>query len=111
MSENLGEFEYYEVASAEELEQGESLLVRIDNQTILIYRVQGGYYAIGDICTHDNGPLHEGELDGCEVICPRHGARFDIRTGRALTLPAVVDIPSYPVRVVNHTLEVGIPRD
>jgi len=111
MGENREDFEYYEVASVEDLEEGGSLLVQIDDQTILIYRVQDGFFAIGDICTHDNGPLHEGELDGCQVICPRHGARFDIRTGRALSLPAVVDIPTFPVRVINHTIEVGIPKD
>lgn len=66
---------------------------------VAIFFVQGSYYAIEDACTHDDGPLADGELDGCQVICPRHGARFDIRTGEALTLPAYRPVETYPVRV------------
>jgi 3-phenylpropionate/trans-cinnamate dioxygenase ferredoxin subunit len=58
-------------------------------------------HAIEDRCTHDDGPLCEGEWDSdaCEVVCPRHGARFDLRTGAALTLPAYLPVETYPVRV------------
>lgn len=66
-----------------------------------VYNCGGVLYAIEDRCTHDDGKLCEGEWDveRCEVICPRHGARFDIRTGDALTLPAYIPVAAYPVRV------------
>jgi len=66
---------------------------------VAVFYVDGNYYAIEDVCTHDDGPLAEGELEGCQIICPRHGARFDIRTGEALTLPAYRPVESFPVRV------------
>ena len=66
---------------------------------VAVFYVEAAYYAIEDLCTHDDGPLAEGELDGCQVICPRHGARFDIRTGEALTLPAYRPVESFPVRI------------
>jgi 3-phenylpropionate/trans-cinnamate dioxygenase ferredoxin subunit len=75
----------------------------------VIFNIAGGLFAIGDVCSHDDGPLGDGMLDGEQVVCPRHGARFDLRSGEALGLPAVVDIPAYPVRVVEAQIEVGIP--
>jgi 3-phenylpropionate/trans-cinnamate dioxygenase ferredoxin component len=63
-----------------------------------VFFVEGEYHAIEDLCTHDDGPLAEGELDGCQVICPRHGARFDIRTGEALSLPAYRPVEAFKVR-------------
>lgn len=67
---------------------------------ILVVNCEGRLYAIEDRCTHDDGPLAEGRLvDGCQVECPRHGARFDAATGRALTLPAIRPVASFPVRV------------
>ena len=70
-----------------------------------------GFYAIADLCSHDNGPVGEGELNDTEIKCPRHGARFDLTSGKALSMPAVVDIPAYPVRVVNEMIEVGVPNE
>lgn len=66
---------------------------------VAVFYVDGAYHAIEDLCTHDDGPLAEGELDGCQIICPRHGARFDIRTGEALTLPAYRPVEAYAVQV------------
>jgi 3-phenylpropionate/trans-cinnamate dioxygenase ferredoxin subunit len=82
--------------------------VEIDGQAVVIFNVGGQYYGIADECSHDGGVLGDGELDGCEIICPRHGARFDIRSGKALRLPAVADIRSYPVRVEEGAVQVGI---
>ena len=61
-------------------------MIEIDELPIAVFNVDGKFYAIGDVCTHDDGPLGDGELDGYQIICPRHGARFDIRSGKALTL-------------------------
>ena len=69
--------------------------------TIGVYNLAGELYAIEDRCSHDDGPLCEGEWDAaaCEVVCPRHGSRFDLRTGTPLSLPAYLPVETYPVRV------------
>jgi 3-phenylpropionate/trans-cinnamate dioxygenase ferredoxin component len=74
--------------------------------SVLVCNVQGELYAVADVCTHDNGPLGSSELDGCQVECPRHGARFDVRTGKVTALPAVRPIATYAVRVVDGVIEV-----
>lgn len=102
--------EFIPIASVEDLPPGERLYVEIDGKQIVVLNLAGGFFAIADVCSHDDGPLGDGELDGNEIICPRHGARFDIRTGKALALPAVVDIPAYPVRVVDGQIEIGLPK-
>ncbi len=104
-------FTFYKIASVEEIPQNERLFVEIGGLPIVIYSLNGEYYATGDVCTHDNGSLGEGRIEGYEVICPRHGARFDIRTGKVTRLPAARDIPSYPVRVTDGYLSVGITNN
>lgn len=92
------------------MEDGDRLFIENHEQEIILgLMVDGTYFAIQDVCTHDDGPLGDGDLDGCQLICPRHGARFDIRTGEALTLPAIIDVPAYLIRVVEGIIEVGIP--
>ncbi len=65
----------------------------------MLCNVAGSIYAIEDVCTHDGGELDQGELEGERIMCPRHGAYFDVTTGAALTLPAIVPVPTYRVRV------------
>lgn len=102
--------EFVEVAEEGDLPNGERLFVEIDDFSIVVFNIAGKLFAIEDVCSHDNGPLGDGELeDEFEIACPRHGGRFDLRSGEAITFPAVVDIPAYPVRVVNGVIEVGIP--
>lgn len=103
------EVDFVPVAAEGELPNGQRIFVDIDDLSIVVFNIAGTYFAIGDICSHDNGPVGEGEVEGNEIICPRHGARFDIRTGRAVTLPAVLDIPAYPVRINDGQIEVGVP--
>ena len=67
-----------------------------------------GFHAIDDLCTHDGGPLDQGKLDGIRIECPRHGAQFDVTTGRALTLPAVRPVRTYNTRVTDGTVEVEV---
>jgi 3-phenylpropionate/trans-cinnamate dioxygenase ferredoxin subunit len=92
---------FVKVARADEIAPGEKKIVEVDGVLVVVVNLDGHFYAIEDVCTHDGGPLGEGELDGCELICPRHGARFDVRTGEALTLPAFEAAPVYEVRVEN----------
>lgn len=107
LTENL---EYIEIAPASELPNGERLFVDLGDKPIVIFNIAGQYYAIGDVCTHDDGALGDGLIEGNNVVCPRHGAEFDIRTGQAVQMPAVVDIPAYPVEVRDGILFVGIPK-
>ncbi len=103
--------EYVAVASVEEIGNGQRLSFEIDYKRIAVFNVGGQYFAMADICSHDDGPLAEGEVDGLEIVCPRHGARFDLSTGEVLTLPAVFDIPVYPLRVVGGEILIGLPID
>ncbi len=101
---------YVRVAAAEDIPAGDRLLVELDGVRIAVFNLEGSYYAIEDLCTHDGGPLVEGEvLDGCQVECPRHGARFDIRTGEALSMPAFEPTPAYEVLVEDGQLFVEQP--
>ena len=104
------QYQFYEIASIEDIPSGERIFLEIGPHHIVLFNLAGNFYAIGDICTHDDGPLGDGELDGYQIICPRHGARFDIRSGTALALPAVIDTPSYPTRVVDGKIEIGVPN-
>ena len=101
---------FLDIAPAGELPEGERLFIEVEGRSIVIFNLAGKFYAIGDVCSHDNGPVGDGEIEEHEIICPRHGARFDIRTGKATSLPAVVDIPSYPVRVEGNMIEIGLPQ-
>jgi 3-phenylpropionate/trans-cinnamate dioxygenase ferredoxin subunit len=104
------ECEFYEIAAAEDIPNGERLFVEIDEAYLVVFNIAGDIYAIEDVCSHDDGPLGDGDLEGHEVVCPRHGARFDVRTGKALTFPAVEDIPAYPVQIVDGKIQVGLPK-
>ena len=90
---------FVRVASVDEVPVGGRKLVFLDDGPALLMNVGGSYFCIADLCTHDDGPLAQGELDGYEIECPRHGALFDIRTGAALTLPATAPTPIYQVKV------------
>jgi 3-phenylpropionate/trans-cinnamate dioxygenase ferredoxin subunit len=103
--------EYYEIASVDDLANGERLFLEIGSHYLVLFNIGGDYYAIADLCSHDDGPLGDGELSDHAIICPRHGARFDLRTGKALSFPAVEDIPAYPVRVRDDKIEVGLPEE
>lgn len=102
--------DFVEIAPASELPNGERLFVDLGDKPIVIFNIAGQLFAIGDVCTHDDGPLGDGLLEGNNVVCPRHGAEFDVRNGKAMQMPAVIDIPAYPVLVKNGSIFVGIPR-
>jgi len=102
-------YRFFQIVSQDSLPNGERLFVEVEGLPIVILNIGGIFYAIDDVCTHDNGPLGDGDLDGHTIICPRHGARFDIRNGKALSLPAYKNIDTYPVRVVSGMIEIGVP--
>ena len=103
--------EFIEIAPVSELPNGERLFVELENKSIVIFNIADQFFAIADICTHDDGPLGDGDLEGYNIVCPRHGAEFDVRTGKVMQMPAVVDVPAYPIRVVDGMIQVGLPKD
>jgi 3-phenylpropionate/trans-cinnamate dioxygenase ferredoxin component len=104
------ELDYLEILPLDQLPDGERIFIEAADRSIVILNLAGKLFAIADVCSHDNGPLGDGEIEECELICPRHGARFDIRTGKATSLPALVDIPAYPLRVMDGMIEIGLPK-
>ena len=89
----------HRVARVSEILPGTARRVVADGIEILVCNVEGKIYAIEDVCTHDGGPLDQGTLEGDRVVCPRHGATFDVRTGQALTLPAVLPVLTFAVTI------------
>ena len=98
------------VCTVEELPEGERKIVEVDGIEIGVFNCGGEFFAIEDRCSHDDGPLAEGELDpaACTVECPRHGSLFDLKSGRPKTLPAFAPVETFPVRAEDGqiTLEV-----
>ena len=102
--------DFLEIAPAAELPNGERLFIEAEGKSIVIFNIAGQFFAIADICTHDDGPLGDGDLEGYNIVCPRHGGEFDVRTGMAVQLPVVVDVPAYPVKVVDGMIQIGIQK-
>src|SRR6202162_1335637 len=100
--------EFVTVAKDGDVPVGEARVFAVDGKHIALCNVDGTLYAIDDVCTHDGGPLGEGFLEGDQIECPRHGARFDVKTGKALTLPAVMPVNSYPVQVEGDEIKVQV---
>ncbi len=99
---------FVKVATRNELPPGGRKLVEIDGRAIAVFNLDGAFYAIDDVCTHDGGPLAEGELIGSEIQCPRHGARFDIRTGRPMCMPAIEPVTVHTTEVRGDDVYVAI---
>ena len=100
---------YAKIARLGEIPPGQ--LKRVSPQRgehVLLCNVGGAYYAVKDACTHDGGILGFGDLDNNLIECPRHGAKFDVITGEAVTPPAVTPVHCYPVRIQGEDIEVGI---
>jgi 3-phenylpropionate/trans-cinnamate dioxygenase ferredoxin subunit len=98
----------HRVAKLSEIAPGTTRRVVVDSLEVLLCNVDGKVYAIEDVCTHDGGPLDQGELEGERVVCPRHGATFDVRTGDVLTLPAVVPVMTFEVQVEGDDVFVDV---
>ena len=92
------------------MENGENIVIDIDGTDVAIFKVEGGFYAIEDVCSHDGGEIASGELEGDEIICPRHGARFCVKTGEVKSPPADEGIRCLPVRIENGNVQVRDDR-
>jgi len=102
--------EWVTVAAVGELAPGTCKVADVDGAAVAVFNLNGEYFAIEDVCTHDGGDLAGGTIDGDQVICPRHGARFCVRTGEALTAPAYEPTAKFPVRVENGVIQVKDDR-
>lgn len=92
------------VGRADEVGPGQKKTFEADGIMVVVVNLGGEYFCVEDVCTHDGGPLGEGELDDGQLVCPRHGARFDVRTGDALSLPAFEPVATYQVKVQDGDL-------
>lgn len=100
--------EFVKAASTNEIAPGQARLVNIKGKEIALFNIEGSFFALENSCTHEEGPLAEGDIEGYEVTCPWHGARFDVRTGQVLSAPAFEDVVRYNVRVIGTDIEVEI---
>jgi 3-phenylpropionate/trans-cinnamate dioxygenase ferredoxin subunit len=98
----------YHVAATNEIPPGYAKVVNVGDLSLAVCNVAGEFFVIDDHCTHDNGPLGEGRLVGDQIECPRHGARFNVRTGRVTRMPAVRPVKTYPISVENGAISIDI---
>ncbi|MDP6402113.1 MAG: non-heme iron oxygenase ferredoxin subunit [SAR202 cluster bacterium] len=99
---------FEKVGKVSDVPSGTAKVYQVGNREVAVCNVDGELYAIDDVCTHDEGSLDQGELDGHEIECPRHGARFDVRTGEVTVLPAVVPIDTFKVRWQCDDIEIEV---
>ncbi len=102
--------DFIAVAKTSEIPASGKLLVEIDEQLVVLLRIGENYYCLDDVCTHDGGPLSEGVVDAadCTIACPRHGAKFDVRDGRAVTMPATKATVAHDVKVEGDQIFVRL---
>ncbi|MBI2884822.1 MAG: non-heme iron oxygenase ferredoxin subunit [Candidatus Omnitrophica bacterium] len=100
--------EFVTVAKTSDVSPGHVKYVEVNGVAIALCHVDGQFFAVGNVCTHDGGPLSGGTLDDHAIECPRHGARFDIRSGKVICLPAPIPIPTYDVRVEGDVVKVKV---
>lgn len=102
--------DWVDVAKLEELPPGTRRIVDVDDVQIAVFNLAGEFYAIEDVCTHDYASLDDAKLEGDEIICPRHGARFCIKTGAVKAPPAYEPVPTFPVRIHEGMIQVRDAR-
>jgi len=100
--------EFHKLGSVDEVGPGEIKQYLVEDRFVALCNVDGEFHAIEDVCTHDAGPLDQGELIGNQIKCPRHGAKFDVTTGKALTLPAIKPVPKHEVKVEGDDIYVAL---
>ncbi len=97
--------DWVDVARVQDIAPGRCKVVDVDDVMVAVFNLGGEFYAIEDVCTHDGGELASGEIDGEAIVCPRHGARFCIRTGAVLEPPAYEAVDTFPVRIVDGMVQ------
>lgn len=100
--------DFHVVAQVSDIPDPGKQVVEVDERLIALFHVDGKFYALDDVCTHDGGPLADGTLAGYQIACPRHGAKFDIRDGRALTLPATRGTAAHEVKISGDDVLVRV---
>ena len=100
--------DFHFAAKVAELVNEGKLLVEVEDQLVILFRVNDEYFCLDDVCTHDGGPLSDGSLDGYEISCPRHGAKFDVRCGKALTMPATRSTCSHDIKIEGEDILVKL---
>lgn len=108
MEFDLADYTFFPIIALDDLPSGERIFIEVDNEPVVVFNIGGDIFAIGDRCTHDDGPLGDGDVEDHQVTCPRHGAKFDIRTGAALTLPAIEPTTVFPTRINDGNIEIGV---
>ena len=104
--------EFQAVCKTSEISDPGKEIFEVEDQLVVVFHVEGKFYCIDDVCTHDGGPLSDGNLDGCQIACPRHGARFDITNGAALTMPATEGTRAHEVKIEGEQVLVKLaPED
>ena len=103
--------DFHPVAKTTDIPDPGKQLVEVDERLVVLFHVGGKFYCLDDVCTHDDGPLSEGAMEDCTISCPRHGAKFDIRDGRALTMPAVRATASHEVKIQGDQVFVKLSED
>ncbi len=101
---------FIHLANAPDIPEGEARVFDLEDFSIAICHTKEGYFAIENICTHDDGPLGEGCLEGFAIECPRHGAKFDVRDGKVLQMPAAFPIRTFEIRVEGDRILVKVER-
>ncbi len=103
--------EFHKIAKTGDLAPGEVGVYEVEGHRVALCNVDGEFYAIEDVCTHDGGSLDQGDLEGDEIECPRHGARFNVRTGEATLMPAVMPVQTFPIKIEGNQVFVGTEPD
>ena len=100
--------EFHFAANKSDIADGGQVLVEVDDRLVILFRFGEQFYCLDDVCTHDGGTLSDGELDGFAIECPRHGAKFDVRNGKVLSMPATQSTGSHEVKVDDGKIFVRI---
>ena len=102
--------DWIDVCAASAVADNENIVVDVDGTDVAIFKLDGKFYAIEDVCTHDGAEIASGELEGDEIICPRHGARFCVKTGAVKCAPAYEAVDTFPVRIEEGQLQIRDDR-
>ena len=101
---------FVKAARVSDIPPGRIRVIELGEEDVAVCNVDGEIYAVANVCTHDGGPLGDGYLLGDEIECPRHGARFNVRTGEVKTLPAIVPIPTFGVKIEGDEIWIDVEQ-